>query len=222
MTDHLQNEQTECESKGITRSQVNLLIDIVAFVAFVFLVSTGVLMRYVLPPGSGHFRTIWGLDRHEWGSIHFWISVCFLVILVFHIVLHWRWIVCVICGKPRDPSGARLALGLVGLLALVAMAASPVMSPVRHDLGHGGGGMSRHHSGPSHEFIRGSMTLGEVEANTGVPAEHILKELGLPSDVRSDERLGRLRRMHGFRMSDVRQIVYEYEQDSQQIGETGE
>ena len=51
----------------MNRTWVNFVIDTVAFVAFVLLTTTGVLMRYLLPPGSGHYTTIWGLDRHEWG-----------------------------------------------------------------------------------------------------------------------------------------------------------
>ena len=43
-----------------------------AFAGFVLLITTGVLMRYVLPPGSGRRAAIWGLDRHGWGDLHFW------------------------------------------------------------------------------------------------------------------------------------------------------
>ena len=59
------------------RTHLNFIVDVVAFVGFVVLTTTGVLMRYILPPGSGHYSTIWSLDRHEWGGIHFWISVVF-------------------------------------------------------------------------------------------------------------------------------------------------
>ena len=48
------------------RTTQNFVIDTVAFAGFVFLTATGVLVRYVLPPGSGHHTTVWGLDRHEW------------------------------------------------------------------------------------------------------------------------------------------------------------
>jgi amino acid transporter len=65
------------------RSTLNLSIDGFAFAGFVLLTTTGVLLRYVLPPGSGHYSTIWGLDRHEWGGIHFWIAVVFFSVLGF-------------------------------------------------------------------------------------------------------------------------------------------
>jgi hypothetical protein len=45
-----------------------LPVDAVAFVAFVFLTTTGIPARYVLPPGSGLWATLWGLDRHERGD----------------------------------------------------------------------------------------------------------------------------------------------------------
>ena len=42
------------------RTNLNLIIDAAGFAGFVFLTATGVLVRYVLPPGSGHHTTLWG------------------------------------------------------------------------------------------------------------------------------------------------------------------
>jgi predicted membrane protein len=36
-----------------------------------------------------------GLNRHEWGSIHLWLSFFFLFLLAFHIILHWKMIACI-------------------------------------------------------------------------------------------------------------------------------
>ncbi len=57
----------------------------------------GILIKYVLV--SGVKRNIvygkhidlnfMGLDRHQWGDIHFIISLIFLLLLVVHISLHW-------------------------------------------------------------------------------------------------------------------------------------
>ncbi len=113
------------------RPTLNLLVDSVAFAGFVFLTTTGVLMRYVLPPGSGHHSVVWGLDRHDWGAIHFWIAAGFLCVLAFHLFLHWKWIVNAVRGRPREGSGARVGLGIVGLRAVVALAAAPLVSPVK-------------------------------------------------------------------------------------------
>lgn len=124
----------------------NLLVDATAFVAFVFLVSTGVLLRFVLPPRSGH--AVWGLDRHDWGAVHFTIAAAFLAILAVHLLLHARWIVSLVRGRPRQGSGLRVALGLVGLLAVLALAAAPLLAPVEHKAPEHRGPPGRTQPGP--------------------------------------------------------------------------
>ena len=118
----------------MARPKVNFVIDSCGFAGFVLLTATGVLMRYVLPPGSGRFTTLWTLDRHGWGNIHFWLAIAFLSVLVIHLFLHWRWIATVLRGRPREGSGARVALGTVGLFALLALAIAPFASPVEPDV----------------------------------------------------------------------------------------
>ncbi len=191
------------------RSKLNFTFDAIAFAGFVFLTTTGVLMRYTLPPGSRRFKTIWGLDRHEWGDIHFWISIVFLGLLAMHLVLHWRWIINIITGRPREGSGLRAGLGIVGIVGLLALATAPLLSPVDTTLESLSG---RNLSSVQHGNVQvwGSMTLQEAEKATGVPAEHIIKQLGLTPDLVEDECLGDLRKMYGFTMDDVRQIIQEY------------
>lgn len=121
------------------QARLNLIIDLLAFAGFVFLTASGVLMRYILPPGSGHHTTLWGLDRHEWGDIHFWISVAFLVALALHLLLHWRWILSVCTGSQKEGSGIRIALAIVALLALLALAFAPLTQAPEKSPHWGGG-----------------------------------------------------------------------------------
>jgi len=111
---------------------LNLIIDIIAFAGFTFLTTSGVLMRYVLPPGSGRMLSVLGLSRHDWGTIHFWIAIIFLSSLTTHLFLHWNWIVCQIKGKKCEDNKAKLrvALGIIGLIALLAFALAPLVSPI--------------------------------------------------------------------------------------------
>ena len=104
-------------------------VDIVAFVSFVFAVSTGVLMRYVLPPRSGQAIEIFGLSRHEWGDIHFYITSTFLAILSIHLFLHWRFIQNLFQGQVKEAGTSRLLLGLIGLFAVLAIAIAPFVAP---------------------------------------------------------------------------------------------
>ena len=195
------------------RPNVNFTVDCLGFAGFVLLSATGVLTRYVLPPGSGRSTTVWTLDRHEWGSLHFWIAVAFLAVLACHLFLHWRWIATLLRGRPREGSGARVAIGTVGLLALLALVIAPFLSPVERSGSGLGSPIPLSREGQGLESIRGSMSLAEVEEATGVPAEHIIGELGLPPGIPKDERLGRLRTTHGFAIDDVRRIVEAYQRD---------
>lgn len=111
------------------KSKLITLIDIAAFISFIFVVSTGVLMRYVLPPRSGQSIEILGMSRHEWGDIHFYVTFIFLVILSIHLVLHWKFIRNVIHGRIKETSNFRLMLGLVGLIAVLALALAPFVAP---------------------------------------------------------------------------------------------
>lgn len=188
----------------------NLIVDGLGFTGFLLLATTGVLMRYVLPPGSGRRAAIWGLDRHGWGDLHFWIAVVFFALLALHLVLHWRWIVSVVRGRPREGSGIRVGLGLIGLVAVVALALAPLLTPVERIAAGPSSGDRGPHEGSGLEAVRGDLTLRELEAQTGVPAGHVLRELGLPADVPRDERLGRLRRQYGFDMPALRRIVDDY------------
>jgi hypothetical protein len=86
------------------RADQNAWVDGVALVVAVVVLSTGLVMRYALPPGSGRIvgmgggprsldRTVsvlWGMTRHGWGDLHYWAS--------------WR---CLRCMVPCISSGSR-------------------------------------------------------------------------------------------------------------------
>lgn len=151
------------------RSTLGNIIDVMAFVGFIFLTTTGILMHYILPAGSKRFKAIWGMDRHDWGNIHFWISVCFLCVLAVHLILHWRWLVNILTGRKREGSRYRFGLGIIGLLGIVAFAVSPLVSPVK--IPSDGENSCDICLTKDHEKIRifGSMTLREAAKKTDVP-----------------------------------------------------
>ena len=195
------------------RQGVNFLVDALALAGLVFLMATGLFLRYILPPGSGKSLSVWGLTRHEWGDVHFYIAVFIIAILSLHLILHWRWIVCAIQNKPREGSGVRAAWGVAGLFILLLISAAPFLSPIEKTspLNNNQLDLKSH----SHQTVRGSMTLTEVEQSTNVPINHILKELGIRDDISPDEKLGPLRQQYGFQMEMVRIIIKNYPQNAE-------
>jgi hypothetical protein len=191
----------------MSKSTVNFLVDAVALAAIMLLSATGALIHYVLPPGSGHFSQLWGMDRHQWGQIHFWLAVVLLSTLALHLLLHWRWVVCMVRGRPGRGSVIRVSLAIFSVLILAGLVASPFFGQIQQT------GEPPHkmqsEERPAYQ-ISGSMTLHEVEEQTGVPAAVILRKLGLPADLPTDERLGRLRKQHGFEIHDIQEIVWKH------------
>ena len=69
----------------------------------------------------------------------------------------------------------------------------------------------KHRDIPSNIDIMGSMTLIEVADKYNVPVNHIKSKLNVPLSTSNNEGLGRLKRTHGFTMSDVEEIIYNYQ-----------
>jgi len=196
--------------KPMKHTTMNLLIDSVGFAGFVFLTTTGVLVRYVLPPGSGRPATLWGMNRHEWGDLHFWIAIAFFFVLALHLFLHWRWIAHMIRGEPREESGVRFALGLVGILTVLAIAITPFGSSVKRTGTSATKGSESSALTQESELVRGRMTLIEIEQKTGVSRAYLIEHLGMPKEVRLDQGVAKLGKRFGFDIDDVRGIVREY------------
>ncbi|MBN2455010.1 MAG: DUF4405 domain-containing protein [Sedimentisphaerales bacterium] len=105
------------------RAQLNLVIDAVLLLCFSAIVGIGLLMKYVLVPGYLRYEIygqnvdlfLWGIDRHQWGTIHFIIGLVFAALLVMHIILHWAVIVSIY----RRMIPNRFARWLIALILLV-------------------------------------------------------------------------------------------------------
>ena len=83
------------------RAKLNLIIDALLLLCLAAIAGIGLLIKYVLVPGHQRWEIygrnvslfLWGLDRHQWGTIHFIIGLVFLSLLVLHVVLHWSMVV---------------------------------------------------------------------------------------------------------------------------------
>lgn len=225
------------------RSTLNFLVDTLALLAIFVMIATGLVIRFVLPPGTGGRhgggpgRVLWGMGRHDWGDLHFWASIVLAALLLIHVVLHWSWVCTTLLriirgtdtGQPRAASCNAYGVGF--LLAVVVLfggftwyacnavretgAPESAGNHSQHS-GTAAPGDDRHEkTGLAHDLVRGSMTLTDIALATGVPEATLKSELGLPKDTPADERLGRLSRHYGFTMDEVRRIVDEHMSQSQ-------
>ena len=78
------------------RTLANLLVDLTTALVMFGMALTGYVIRFPLPPGTNKDWMLWGLTRHQWGEIHFWIGAVLLALILVHVCLHWTWIVTVV------------------------------------------------------------------------------------------------------------------------------
>ncbi len=113
----------------------NIIIDALSLLVFVSMISTGILLKFVLSPGSGRVEMLMkgggkfektidmlmGLTRHEWGEVHFYISIAFLALLVVHLILHWNWIQCVSFGSKNNPQPLKRKIASIGIIVFIIL-----------------------------------------------------------------------------------------------------
>jgi len=118
----------------VKKSKLNLIIDALLLLCIASIAGIGLLMRNVLVPGY-----FWGLDRHQWGTIHFVIALVLLALLVLHVVLHWAVIVG-IYRKLMPNVKARWITAIILLAITITLAFfSYAVHPVVSEGGRGAG-----------------------------------------------------------------------------------
>jgi len=79
----------------MSRATLNYLIDAATLLVLLGMVATGLILEFVLPPGSGGIRhapdTLWTLARHDWGDVHFYAAITMAGFVALHLALHWNW-----------------------------------------------------------------------------------------------------------------------------------
>ena len=94
------------------KSTRNYFIDLVMFLLGLLQAVSGFVLWLVLPRGGG-YRGGSGLTteatflwtRDTWMDIHRWIAVALLVVVVLHLILHWRWIIHMTKRLLHGPKG---------------------------------------------------------------------------------------------------------------------
>jgi hypothetical protein len=118
------------KQKWCNKSNLNLSIDIIMLLLLTPLAGIGFLIKYVLIPGiqrnerygGGVELEFWGLTRHQWGSIHLIISIVFLVLLLLHIILHWKMIIGIFKRMIPDKALRAISATLIAGACLLMIA----------------------------------------------------------------------------------------------------
>lgn len=200
------------------RKTINFAVDFSGYIMFLFLVSTGALLKFVLLPGwkrgSAPPAELLGLDRHDWSEVHFWIAIGFLTAITLHLILHWEWVrgmFGTLLGW-RSRKLVAAALLLPAVLAALPFLFTPTVAEQHHR--RGGlypDGQNTHQTKTSSNRgqLRGQTTLVELEQSLGIDVPALLSSLLAPKDLPQTTELRDLAHISGMSMAELRQIIQE-------------
>lgn len=128
------------------KAKLNLLIDALLALLLAAMAGLGFLMKWVLVPGfqrasiyGRHVELYWlGYDRHQWGSVHLYLGIAMLALMVLHVILHWSQVVG-IYRRLIGSGGARVAVAILLAFLIVAMMVFPALVTPDVEEGRGPG-----------------------------------------------------------------------------------
>jgi len=179
------------------RNKLHVLVDIVAYLVMACLAATGLIMYYRLPPGSGSLGIL-GYSRHQWGTVHFYLALALIGLVVLHVALHWKWVRNSFGAlvRPRAVKKAGAGVGGVALLLVLGLAgagllAAPWLFPIA-----AGGGRGREGQDTRDKGYRGDRATvgcdtcveGTCPSAAGATAAHAEAEHG-HGDIRGSSTL---------------------------------
>jgi len=202
------------------KSDWQYLVDSLLFICIVGIAFIGILLGLFIPKGPSapeSTKYFLNLHRHQWGNIHFYLSIGFVILVIVHLALSWKWIK----GRASQifKKAWKTALVSTVILSILVLFLFWVFYPkdpgAYQEYGVRSGRTGQYSKGKdktlnqSQEYvtINGKLTLKDIEKVTGLPTHRILEALGLPANVSEKETLGRLSKKHGFTLEEVRDIV---------------
>jgi hypothetical protein len=95
------------------KTKINLVIDAMIGLAFIVEAVSGFVLWAVLPHGGYQggrnllYEGTFIFGRSAWLSLHDWFALVMVLGVLAHVVLHWRWITCMIRNLWREAFPAR-------------------------------------------------------------------------------------------------------------------
>lgn len=76
------------------RATVNFILNLASFLVLLGLSASGIIIALPHEHGPNAARGVLGIGRGQWGDIHLWLGITFVVLMLVHLVLHWDWVKC--------------------------------------------------------------------------------------------------------------------------------
>lgn len=102
-------------SKTGKKATVNYIVDLIIAAGFMLAIVSGAVLLFAGPGGFQGGRNphamqeVLSLSRWTWKAIHDWGAIALAGGVLLHLVLHWKWVVCMtrnlLHGRQRRATG---------------------------------------------------------------------------------------------------------------------
>ena len=195
------------------KSKINFIIDVILLLLMSIVAGIGILIKYILIPGKDRVAVygkdvdlyLLGWDRHQWGALHVWLGFFLMVLVVLHIVLHWKQ-VCVMASNLIKNNVRKYVLSVFLAILCIFFTLFPFLVSIDVKEGSHEHGQIK----SDHEIVKGFMTLKEVSIQNKIPIDYLKSQLSLPNEVNENETLSQLRQKYNIDMHKIREIISNY------------
>lgn len=100
------------------------ILNYILYSVGILIAGSGFLIKWKIPHGpTGRNASLWGLDRYDWRDLHLWGGIIIVLLVIWHLWLHRRWVMNIACQKHST-------MLLAGLLAPVILIGALAVSPL--------------------------------------------------------------------------------------------
>jgi cytochrome b subunit of formate dehydrogenase len=99
-------------NKKANRAKINYYVNLIIGISFILAAFSGLLLLFA---GSGGYQggrnprfaeEILGASRLLWKDLHNWAGIAMIGGVFLHVVLHWKWMVCMTRNLLRKPAAS--------------------------------------------------------------------------------------------------------------------
>lgn len=78
------------------KNKLNYFVDVLLILSFLAVAKTGLILFFFFPEGvkQGGYQEFFGITKRDYGEIHDFAGIAFIILAVIHLILHWDWLWC--------------------------------------------------------------------------------------------------------------------------------
>ncbi len=76
------------------KPKVDYFIDVLMILSLVITTITSIILLLFPSGQKSGYNEFLGIIKRDWVIIHKIVGIIFLILMIIHLILHWKWIIC--------------------------------------------------------------------------------------------------------------------------------